>query len=186
MRNILFYMLLPFWMWSQNKTIETVQQSSPAPLQENLESLSWTPVPVQAALYSTVLPGLGQAYNKKHWKIPVIWGLLGTGAYAIGYYKRNYDRYHSRFITAVNTGTDQNGYGREQLARAQKQASRYYNYAVVLTALAYVLNILDALVDANLYELDHEKELSLRPTLIPQENADHFLGLSLNIKLKNK
>ncbi|WP_103327119.1 DUF5683 domain-containing protein [Bacteroidetes bacterium endosymbiont of Geopemphigus sp.] len=182
MRNILFYTFFPFLVWSQNTDNQTIQQSSPAHLQKNLESLSWTPVPVQAALYSTALPGLGQAYNKKYWKIPLIWGILGTGTYAIGYYKRNYDGYHSRFITAVNTGTDQKRYIREQLARAQKQASRYYNYAVILMALAYVLNIIDALVDANLYELDHEKEFSLKLTLVPKNNTDPFLGISLNIK----
>lgn len=182
MKNILFCVLLPLYVWSQNIT----ERKSPIPKANTIESTLWTPIPVQAALYSTALPGLGQAYNKKYWKVPLVWGLLGTGIYAIGYYKKNYDRYHSRFVTAVNNGKDEYGYPPDELVRSQKRANRYYNYALLLTALAYVLNVIDALVDAHLYEIDQKEKFSLAPAIISQENMGCLLGFSLNIKLKNK
>lgn len=144
----------------------------------------WAPSPIQAALYSTIFPGLGQAYNKKYWKIPLVWGLLVGGFYSVAYNQKHYDKWHGLYIDAINRIPKANDYTAEQLARIQAQIKKNYSYALLFTVVVYNLNILDALVDAHLYEIDHDKDLSINPTIIPSVMADQpALGLSLHLKL---
>ena len=65
--------------------------------------------PSKAAFYSAILPGLGQAYNKRYWKIPLVWGAIGTGIY---FYVRNdkqFDRYRDAYKRRLAGFTDDIG-----------------------------------------------------------------------------
>ncbi|MDQ3047031.1 MAG: DUF5683 domain-containing protein, partial [Bacteroidota bacterium] len=107
--------------------------------------------PKKAALMSAVLPGLGQAYNKKYWKIPVIYaGFAGLG-YAINFNQVKYVRYRNALRTRLDSdpATVDNYVGQysdDQLNTLQQYYHRYRDLSVIGAVLIYVLNIVDASV----------------------------------------
>ncbi len=129
--------------------------------------------PTKAGLYSAVLPGLGQYYNRKYWKIPIVWGAIGTGVGVTIYNQRQYDRYRNAFLAELN-GQEHEfssvpGITKQALGRAQDRVKRQRDYAIGVTALIYVLNIVDAVVDAHLYEGRQDPDLALSPAVIQDE-----------------
>ena len=58
--------------------------------------------PTKAGLYSAILPGLGQYYNKKYWKIPIVWGGIGTGVGVTLWNQKQYNRYRDAFVAELN------------------------------------------------------------------------------------
>ncbi len=144
--------------------------------------------PTKAGLYSAVLPGLGQYYNKKYWKIPIVWGAIGTGVGITIWNDKRYKRYRNAFIAELNGQphefSDISGITAEALGRTQDRAKRQRDYAIAITGLVYVLNIVDAVVDAHLYEGRHDPDLALQPTIIYDEfsKQNTKAGLSLNFR----
>ena len=144
--------------------------------------------PTKAGLYSAVLPGLGQYYNKKYWKIPIVWGGIGTGVGIVLWNQKRYTRYRNAFIAQLNGQThefsDIPGITADALGRVQDRAKRQRDYAIAVTGLVYVLNIVDAVVDAHLYEGRKDPDLALKPTVIydefGQQNSKAGLSLSYN------
>ncbi|WP_332031137.1 DUF5683 domain-containing protein [Kaistella sp.] len=144
--------------------------------------------PTKAGLYSAVLPGLGQYYNKKYWKIPIVWGGIGTGVGVVLWNQKQYNRYREAFIAQLNGQThefsDIPGITAEALGRTQDRAKRQRDYAIAVTGLVYILNIVDAVVDAHLYEGRKDPDLALQPTVIydefGQQNSKAGLSLSYN------
>lgn len=144
--------------------------------------------PTKAGLYSAVLPGLGQLYNKKYWKIPIVWGAIGTGIGVTVWNDKQYKRYRTAFVAELNglphEFSDIPGITAEALGRTQDRAKRQRDYAIAVTGLVYVLNIVDAVVDAHLYEGRHDPDLALQPTVIYDEFSQQNTkaGLSLSYK----
>ena len=144
--------------------------------------------PTKAGLYSAVLPGLGQYYNKKYWKIPIVWGAIGTGVGVTLWNNKQYKRYRDAFVAQLNglphEFSDIPGITAEALGRTQDSAKRQRDYAIAVTGLIYILNIMDAVVDAHLYEGRKDPDLALSPTLIYDEFSPQNTkaGLSLNFK----
>ena len=144
--------------------------------------------PTKAGLYSAVLPGLGQYYNKKYWKIPIVWGAVGTGVGIALWNDKQYKRYRNAFVAELNGQphefSDINGITAEALGRTQDRAKRQKDYAMAITGLIYVLNIVDAVVDAHLYEGRHDPDLALQPTIIYDEfsQQNSKAGLSLSFR----
>lgn len=144
--------------------------------------------PTKAGLYSAVLPGLGQYYNRKYWKIPIVWGGIGTGVGVVLWNQKQYNRYREAFIAQLNGQThefsDIPGITAEALGRTQDRAKRQRDYAIAITGLVYILNIIDAVVDAHLYEGRKDPDLALQPTIIYDEfgkqNSKAGLSLSYN------
>jgi len=144
--------------------------------------------PTKAGLYSAVLPGLGQYYNKKYWKIPIVWGGIGTGVGVVLWNQKQYNRYRDAFIAQLNGQphefSDIPGISAEALGRTQDRAKRQRDYAIAITGLVYILNIVDAVVDAHLYEGRKDPDLALKPTVIYDEfgkqNSKAGLSLSYN------
>lgn len=130
--------------------------------------------PRKAALYSAVLPGLGQIYNKKYWKLPIVYGALGTSAgvffFNLAWYKRT--RYAYKVLYAKDTANFINVY--PKLVRLvdgnQLETLRYYrdeyrrdiDYSVLFFIILWGLNVVDATVDAHLKAFDVSPDLSLR------------------------
>ncbi len=144
--------------------------------------------PTKAGLYSAVLPGLGQYYNKKYWKIPIVWGGIGTGVGVVLWNQKQYNRYRDAFIAQLNGQphefSDIAGISAEALGRTQDRAKRQRDYAIAITGLVYILNIVDAVVDAHLYEGRKDPDLALKPTVIYDEfgkqNSKAGFSLSYN------
>ena len=144
--------------------------------------------PTKAGLYSAILPGLGQYYNRKYWKIPIVWGAIGTGVGITLWNQKQYDRYRTAFIAQLNGQQHEfsniPGITKEALGRTQDRAKRQRDYAIAISSLVYILGIVDAVVDAHLYEGRKDPDLALKPAIIYDEfgtfNTKAGLSLSYN------
>lgn len=129
--------------------------------------------PMKASIYSAVLPGAGQYYNRKYWKIPIVWAAVGTSAGIWIWNQGVYNRYRQAYLLSLEGKThefsDITGVTKEVLGRTQDRFKRQRDYAIAITALVYVLNILDAAVDAHLYEQKKDPDLVFYPSMIPNE-----------------
>ncbi len=141
--------------------------------------------PSKAAFYSAIVPGLGQAYNKKYWKIPLVYGAMGTSLY---FYITNNKKYHSyrdaykRRLEGYNDDPYQY-LDDSRLIQAQRFYQRNRDLSMLVTIGFYVLNIVDANVDAHLLQFNVNDNLSFQPDLYQNEmNNKTNLGLSLNYK----
>ncbi|WP_042721809.1 MULTISPECIES: DUF5683 domain-containing protein [Flavobacteriales] len=145
--------------------------------------------PTKAGLYSAVLPGLGQFYNKKYWKVPIVWGAVGAGVGIAVWNDNQYKKYREYYIAKLN-GTpnqfvDEHPWlDKVALGNAQDRAKRQRDYAIAITGLIYILNIVDAVVDAHLYESRHDPDLSFSPAVIQDQYgiAPPKTGISLSYK----
>lgn len=113
---------------------------------------------------STILPGLGQAYNKKYWKLPIIYAGLGGFGYMFVTNNEQYKFYRKNLIAANDDDPDTDNttiYSSDQL-QVQKVAYRKNrDFAAIGIAVIYILNIIDANVDAHLKTFDVSDDLSL-------------------------
>lgn len=168
----------------KTSVVESIEKAN-APAKVIVKKLN----PTKAGLYSAVLPGLGQFYNKKYWKIPVVWGAVGVGAGIAIWNQNRYLEYREYYIAKLN-GTpnefvDSNPrLDKIALANAQDRSKRQRDYAIGITGLIYILNIVDAVVDAHLYEGRKDPDLTFTPAIIYDEfgNNPPKTGLSLNFK----
>lgn len=147
--------------------------------------------PRKAALYSAVVPGLGQAYNKEYWKIPLAYAAIGTCVYFFVDNMKTYKMYRDAYRLRVDGNPDTNDtspdtapYDTEALKGARDQFRQYVDYSVLFFVLAYGVNIIDATVFAHLRNFDMSDDLSMRvsPTII----NNRTLGLSVNISIGGK
>jgi hypothetical protein len=145
--------------------------------------------PTRAGLYSAVFPGLGQFYNKKYWKIPIVWGAVGAGVGIAVWNDNQYRKYREYYIAKLN-GTpnefvDSHPWlDKVALGNAQDRAKRQRDYAIAASALIYILNIVDAVVDAHLYESRKDPDLTFTPSVIQDQYgiAPPKTGISLSYK----
>lgn len=141
--------------------------------------------PAKAAFYSGILPGLGQAYNKKYWKIPLVYGAIGTSLY---FYNSNNKKYHEfrdeyKDRLAGITNPKYSYLDKDRLIRAQKFYQRNRDLSLLITCAFYVLNIVDANVDAHLGQFNVSNNLTLTPDF-RQSDFDYKpnVGFALNYK----
>ena len=162
---------------------------------ENINPLA----PSKAAFYSAVLPGLGQIYNRRYWKTPIVWAAIGTGVYAYIYNDTEYDRFRAAFKRRRAGFIDDEFYdinnsgivpgepdlSDEALQDAQERFQRDRDLALVVTIALYALNIVDANVDAHLkqFNVDENLGLDIRPYLdYHPVTSDPNYGLALTVK----
>lgn len=143
----------------------------------------------KASIMSACLPGLGQVYNKKYWKVPVIYAVLGGLGYW-GITNQNQLKFYSnnlRFENDEDPGTlNTSGYSSDQLITQKRYYRKYRDIAVIAGILVYLINIVDANVDAHLKTFDVSDDLSLQ--IKPYSNLDYNnklqAGLTLKLNLK--
>ncbi len=117
--------------------------------------------PWGAVLRSAIIPGLGQFYNESYWKIPVVWGAIGYLGYLWFDSNSNYKKYRDLYLS---NSSNQNYLNLREFYRDQRDLN------AVFIGLAYFLNLVDAFVDAHLFDFD------------VSENVDNSLILSVKIK----
>ena len=139
--------------------------------------------PRKAALLSTILPGAGQVYNKKYWKVPVIYAGAAGLAYSFQFNQSRYvkyrDAYKFRIDGDATTTDDYIGlYSDDNLNTLQKYYHRYRDLTVIGFVALYALNIIDASVDAHLFTFDVSDNLSMKiePTLINTVGMNNYTG----------
>ncbi len=139
--------------------------------------------PRKALLYAAVLPGLGQVYNKKYWKLPLVYGgFIGLG-YGINFYQGIYKKYKAKLFYNLENGyeldTDENledeeGYTTGGLRTIVDKARRERDFFTILLGGMYLLQIIDAHVDAHLKEFDLNPNLKV--SIQPSVNQDELTG----------
>ena len=148
--------------------------------------------PKKALILSAVLPGAGQFYNKKYWKIPIIYGL---GVFLVSNYSK-FDKEYNCYLRVLdgndNTTCSDNAYGVDDLNTSQIQdrkdiVKRNRDLQVILLVLTYVVNIVDANVDAHLNEFDIGDNASaiINPSVTPYQIdgiSKNAIGLNINLK----
>lgn len=147
--------------------------------------------PNAAMLYS-IIPGGGQIYNRKYWKVPVIYGLLEVSSYFVCRYASDMMLYRREFINRRDGNTELLIPGLadipdENILSLKQTSQRNMEIAIAATAIIYTLNFIDALVDAHLYYFDVSDDLSLHwsPQLLPNPvNTKPSYGVSVVLSFK--
>lgn len=165
------------------KTLDANQAKKTA---DSLDVLNHSPR--KATIYSTILPGLGQAYNKKYWKIPIVYAGFGAMAY---FFVNNNNKYQGfkKALILRNDGDESTVDAYATQYPNQSSLVEYKDYyrrnrdlSVIGFSLFYILNIVDANVDANLYYFDVSDDLSLQWAPSLPAFPGSFAGICLKAK----
>ncbi|WP_029904753.1 DUF5683 domain-containing protein [Prevotella sp. 10(H)] len=153
----------------------------------------------KAVIYSAIFPGLGQFYNRKYWKLPIVYGGALGITYAITWNGRVYNDYNQAFRDLVTgSGTSYNNYlpsgmtvddyGRDRLQDALRRKKDFYrrnrDLAIIAAIGVYALCMIDAYVDAQLYDFDMSPDLSMRVAPVfwpPTSYSKASIGLQCSI-----
>jgi Family of unknown function (DUF5683) len=138
--------------------------------------------PSKAIMLSLVLPGLGQGYNQKYFKIPIVWAAIAGAGYAINYNTKQYQAFAKEYA-ADPDNTDE---------RYMQLWRRYMELSYIAMIGVYALQALDAYVDAQLYSWDVSENLSmgispsLQPLMVPGSLTGQSYGLTCSFNLRRK
>ncbi|WP_298881331.1 DUF5683 domain-containing protein [uncultured Polaribacter sp.] len=129
--------------------------------------------PSRAAFYSAIFPGIGQVYNKKYWKAPIVWGAMGTSIYYYLHNNKEYKRYRTAYklrkIGLQDEFTLDDGtqvISLQTLETAQDQLKENRDMSLLTTVILYVLQIVEASVNAHLLQFNTDDNLSFKPTFV--------------------
>ena len=147
---------------------------------------TWKPNPQRALWLALVLPGAGQIYNRKYWKLPIFYGGFMGCIYALTWNNMTYKDYSQAYLDLMDTDPSTNSYNKflhlgveiteanenrfKQIFKNRKDKyRRWRDMSIFVMIGVYALSVIDAYVDAELSEFDISKDLSLevRPTVIP-------------------
>ncbi|CAZ97848.1 DUF5683 domain-containing protein [Zobellia galactanivorans] len=153
--------------------------------------------PSKAAFYSAVIPGLGQVYNKRYWKVPIVYGAIGAAVYGYTWNNNQYQRVRTAFkrrqagftddelFDPQNTGSTTPAFGLDDLQNEQERYQRDRDLLLLVSIALYALNIVDANVDAHLkqFNIDDDLSFDMQPflDLDPVTNNPNY-GMALIIK----
>ena len=166
-----------------------------------LSSKSFKPNPKKAVIYSAIFPGLGQIYNQKYWKLPILYGGFVGVTYAITWNNTHYSDYLAGYRSILKDDPNDTAwidllpYGRDPdtidknwftgVLKDRKNYFRYYrDLSIIIGVALYGLGIVDAYVDAQLFEFDVSPDLSMRvePSLIQRDFKHGFLADGIGFK----
>jgi len=195
-----FIILITFSLASKGQEIQATDStflrlgSEPEEI-ESFQSQDTTHSPRLATMYSAIIPGLGQFYNEKYWKIPIVYALGVIAASQIKTNHQNYLLFRNINFNLID-GDDSNndeitdftnlGFDEDRTERLIERYKRDRDYWIILSGLFYVLQIVDATVDAHLREFNINQDLSLKikPSIQSSPYNNMQAGLSLNFRLK--
>ena len=189
------------------RSVMLAADSLPKPAQIKME---FKPDPKKAVLMALV-PGLGQIYNRKFWKLPIVYGGLMGCMYAVTWNNRNYQDYSTAYKDIMMDAEEPNrpveefhtswqdflgvGYDpkewvtntnfQTQLKNRKDYYRRYRDLSIIITVGVYALSIIDAYVDAQLFDFDISPDLSMHwePTVTPQTTySSRSYGVNCSIK----
>lgn len=189
------------------RSVMLAADSLPKPAQIKME---FKPDPKKAVLMALV-PGLGQIYNRKFWKLPIVYGGLMGCMYAVTWNNRNYQDYSTAYKDIMIDAEEPNrpveefhtswqdflgiGYDpkewvtntnfQTQLKNRKDYYRRYRDISIIITVGVYALSIIDAYVDAQLFDFDISPDLSMHwePSVTPQTAySSRSYGLNCSIK----
>jgi len=141
--------------------------------------------PRKAALLSAGLPGLGQIYNRKYWKVPIVYAGLLTSAYYINDNYKQYKTYKEAYLIRIDSDPNTTDnflgeYSNGDLIILKDFYRRNREISIFCLVGTYILNIVDASVDAHLFYYDISEDISLN---ITPTSTKEFSGISLTLNL---
>lgn len=162
---------------------DTLAQSTP----DSITARPTSRNPKRAALLSAAAPGLGQIYNERYWKLPIVYGGLGATAFLVFQNRSQYLALKKAYVQDINVSDGDVSVYRDQgfsLADIQSEAERFQTnmeYSAVAFLAVYLLQVVDAAVDAHLYYFDVSEDLSLQwtPTVQPTAMNRPVNGVSI-------
>jgi hypothetical protein len=152
--------------------------------------------PAKAAMLSAVMPGLGQIYNEKYWKVPVIYAGVGVSVGVFLHWQNQFSKYRRAYITINDKDPNTNYHDtlgfpptwredqKTQYITRHKDIFRSYrDWSIVAMVLVYALNIIDANVDAHLkfFNVDDDISLNIQPIFFQNGMDSQNFGLSLRL-----
>jgi hypothetical protein len=187
---VTFFVLVTLKVFGQEIDSIDVVKPSITELDESdtirIESYAKRFNPAKASLYAAVLPGLGQIYNKKYWKLPLVYGGFFATGYAVNYYDGLYKDYKQQLFDILEYDLEESeqGFTEDQLRPAIDKARRERDFFIIVMAGVYILQIIDAHVDAHLKEFDVNPNLQVKfePTLKNDLLLGNQVGFSLTLK----
>lgn len=147
--------------------------------------------PRKALLYAAIVPGLGQIYNKKYWKLPLVYGGFISIGYGINFYQEGYIKYKKELFYNIENGYDEDTdirpsdvYSTGNYRKIVDQYKRERDFMIILMGGMYLLQMVDAHVDAHLKEFDLNPNLqvSIEPMMEQNSLIGRQSGVSLIIK----
>ncbi len=175
----------------------------------NANVLKYKPDPKKAVLYSLMFPGLGQIYNKKYWKLPLVYGGFIGLTYAVSWNGKYYNDYSQAYKDIMSddpytntswfqfyklryssvkdvTETELKSF-QTQIKNRKNYYRRYRDLSIIGMVALYAACAIDAYVDAQLFDFDISDDVSIHvePAVIPSQSnhvAGSALGVNCNIK----
>ena len=193
---LLFVCFLSFFgqIFSQTDTVVTVRGGSDSIFIKDLNSgiLDTFPgkrAPWKAALLSTFLPGAGQAYNRKYWKIPIVYTVIGGMVFLADRNNKSYRRFSDAYVALNDTleyTVDEFGglVSNDELLFYMKKYRRDRDLSIIVAVVVYGFNIMDAVVDAHLADYDISDDLSLnwQPVLMKSYDNRNLLAVRFSLR----
>jgi hypothetical protein len=179
---VLTFCLLSFAL-SISAQVRPVRET-PASDTVELKSYATRYDPRKALMYAAILPGLGQVYNKKYWKLPLVYGGFAGFGYGLNFYHKGYKKYRGELFDVIETGSlkSSSGFTKDQLRTIVDRYRRERDFFIILVAGMYILQMVDAHVDAHLKEFDLNPNLHVR--LQPTMETDMLTGRSTGFSIK--
>lgn len=156
----------------------------------NDDSLNWRMrhKPKLATLYSAILPGAGQIYNRKYWKAPIVWCGLGLSIYLIQNNTKQYERYRDGYVALIDgdprTVSEFEGGNAQSVRDVADTYHKWRDQSYLALVGVYILNVVDASVDAHFVRFDVGEDLSLNLAPSPLIAGQAAAGLSLALTLR--
>lgn len=175
----------------ENGNIVPVKTDSVAPEKDSVKTRKKHEIiPRKATIRSAILPGWGQIYNRSYWKLPLVYGALGTTAYVFTDNIKTYRLYRDAYRLLADTIPSNDVlvpdelkiYSAQSIKNGRDEFRRYIDYSVLFFLLFWGLNVVDATVDAHLKSFDVSEDLSfqIKPGYSPMANTTG-ISIVLNI-----
>ena len=130
----------------------------------------------------SIMPGAGQIYTKKYWKVPIIYSALVTSGYFIMDNNKKYKKYRDTYLDRNNGIIDNLNYSNSELITLKDYYKRNREISIMLFSLSYILNIIDASVNAHLFQYDIDENISLKIEPFYYNEFHHnFICLKINL-----
>ncbi len=192
-------------IFTQQDTLRMLAQTDSVKLRKHRDWKTWRPNPKRAMWLAIVLPGAGQIYNRKYWKVPIVYGGFVGCAYAMRWNNQMFRDYSQAYMDIMDDDPNTQSYNQflhlgakidesnlqryQELFRKRKDRfRRWRDLSFFCLVGVYALSVVDAYVDASLSEFDISKDLSLRvePTIINNERERNplranSLGMSFSL-----
>jgi len=186
---VILFFVTGFCAFSQKTAVDSVKTEKQAHIHS----------PRKATIYSAVLPGLGQIYNRKYWKVPIVYGGFATLGYFINFNNEQYTTYRQAYSDIIDNDPNSKSYLDLKVSAWLKEPKNIKDYTdalrqqkdywrrnrdlvVIGTAVFYALNIIDASVDAHFFDFDISDDLTIKWIPSPMICMDEkLIGLHCKI-----